>query len=165
MTDKTRGVLIVHACPRVITPHLEWAIGAELGDVTRMRWRTQPALDGSLRTEFFWDGPAGTGAKLASALLGWREIRWEVTEEQTFGLNGARWMYTPQLGIRHVVMDAHGNNMLSETDIRRLIEENDAGEQLTEALADWLGEPWDAELDAFRYASENTPVVWLHQAG
>ena len=39
------------------------------------------------------------------------------------------------------------------------------GISLTEALAELLGEPWDAELEVFRYAGEDAPVRWLHRVG
>ena len=34
-----------------------------------------------------------------------------------------------------------------------------------EVLAELLGEPWDAELEVFRYAGEDAPVRWLHRVG
>jgi len=29
--------------------------------------------------------------------------------------------------------------------------------------ADYLGKPWDDELETFRYAGDGAPVRWLHQ--
>jgi hypothetical protein len=42
-------------------------------------WEAQPVLKGSQRTEFFWDCPPGTGARLASGLRGCEHLRYEVT--------------------------------------------------------------------------------------
>lgn len=63
-------------------------------------------------------GTPGTGAQLASALRGWAHLRYEVTEEPSQGVDGARWSHTPELGIFHAVTDVHGNIMVSEDRIR-----------------------------------------------
>jgi hypothetical protein len=38
-----------------------------------------------------------------------------------------------------------------------------SGAPLETEIAGLLGSDWDAELEPFRYAGENTPVRWLHQ--
>lgn len=161
-----RGVLYVHSAPKALCPHVEWAAGRALGDGVSFDWSEQPALRGSLRTEHYWEGPAGTGAAIASALRGWEHLRYEVTEDPGFGVDGGRWMHTPDLGIFHAQIDAAGNIVVSEDRIRSAME--NAGVDalvLHRELRLALGSAWDDELDVFRYASDHAPVVWLHKVG
>ena len=67
----TRGVLFVHSAPRALCPHIEWAAGGVLGVRVSMDWTDQPAAPGLFRAEVSWQGPAGTGPRLTSALRGW----------------------------------------------------------------------------------------------
>ena len=66
-----QGVLFVHSSPRALCPHVEWAAGRALGTAVNFDWSEQPVYRGFMRAEFTWEGEAGTGAKLASALRGW----------------------------------------------------------------------------------------------
>src|SRR5436190_479700 len=95
-SEEEPGVLSRGAA--ALRPHVEWAAGAVLGVRLHLDWTGQPAEPGSLRTELSWQGPAGTGARLASALRGWDRLRYEVTEEPSAGADGARWSHTPALG-------------------------------------------------------------------
>jgi len=52
-----------------------------------------------MRAETSWVGQVGTGARLTSALRGWANLRYEVTEEASPGNDGGRWSHTPDLGI------------------------------------------------------------------
>ncbi|MFB9376263.1 DUF3145 domain-containing protein [Kineococcus gynurae] len=165
----TRGVLFVHAAPRALCPHVEWAVGALLGVRASFDWTGQPVAPGCLRTEYSWQAPQGTGARLASALRGWNHLRYEVTEEPSSGVDGGRWSHTPALGIFHTTVDVHGNAMVNEERVRGALELLQApGADVAaarRALSLALGEAWDCELEAFRHAGEDTPVRWLHQVG
>src|SRR5690625_1410979 len=78
----TRGVVYVHSSPRALCPHVVWAVGNALpGKQMKVQWTPQPAAPSMNRTEISWVGPAGTGARLASSLRGWNQLRYEVTEE------------------------------------------------------------------------------------
>ncbi|MDR0944627.1 MAG: DUF3145 domain-containing protein [Bifidobacteriaceae bacterium] len=161
----TRGVLFIHSAPRALAPHVEWAAGGVLDTRVSCDWTDQPAAPGCLRTELSWQGPQGTGARLASALRGWAHLRYEVTEEPSQGCDGGRWSHTPELGIFHAVIDVHGNNLIPEDRIRDAL---DAGGDLTQMrrkLDLALGQAWDDELEPFRYAGAGAPVRWLHQVG
>ncbi|MBK6872270.1 MAG: DUF3145 domain-containing protein [Kineosporiaceae bacterium] len=160
----TRGVLFVHSAPRALCPHIEWAAGGVLGVRLSLDWIVQPAASGMLRTELSWQASPGTGAKLTSALRGWAHLRYEVTEEPSSGVDGARWSHTPELGIFHAVTDAHGNVLVPEDRIRCAMSAEDSTGMLAELdLA--LGRAWDDELEPFRYAGEGAPVRWLHRVG
>ena len=160
----TRGVLFIHSAPRALCPHIEWAAGGVLGARLSLEWIPQPAAAGMLRTELSWQHAPGTGAKLTSALRGWAHLRYEVTEEPSPGVDGARWSHTPELGIFHAVTDVHGNVLVPEDRVRSALASDDLVTILSELdLA--LGRAWDEELEPFRYAGEGATVRWLHRVG
>lgn len=163
--DMTQGILFVHSAPRALCPHIEWAAGGAIGAQAAFDWSPQPAAPGTFRAEICWRAPAGSGARIASALRGWEGVRYEVTEEPSPGADGGRWSHTPRLGIYHAVTDVHGNIMVSE-DIIRSVMERAAGnpEKLESLMQRALGEAWDNELEAFRYAGDGAPVRWLTTA-
>ena len=135
----TRGVLFVHSAPRALCPHVEWAAGNTLGVRVSMDWTVQPAGPGFYRAELSWQGPQGTGARLASALRGWAHLRYEVTEEATHGADGARWSHMPELGIFHAATDVHGNIVVPEDRIRAALEHaGDAARLRAELGPDFL---------------------------
>jgi hypothetical protein len=160
----TRGVLFVHSAPRALCPHVEWATGNVLGIRVTFDWTVQPAAPGLYRAEFSWQGGQGTGAKLASALRGWEHLRYEVTEEPSFGVDGSRWSHTPDLGIYHATIDVHGNMVVSEDRIRAALDGSDL-RSVQDAFDLALGTAWDDELEPFRYAGAGAPVRWLHRVG
>ena len=161
-----RGVVYVHSAPRALCPHVEWAAGRALGRAVNFDWRAQPVLPGAQRTEYYWEGPRGTGAELASALRGWEHLRYEVTEDAGLGTDGGRWMHTPDLGIFFAQPDTAGNTAVPEDRVRAAMESagSDAFE-LHRQLRVALGQAWDEELEPFRYAGEDSPVIWLHKVG
>jgi len=161
----TRGVLYVHSAHTALCPHVEWAVAAALGARTKLEWTVQPAAPALWRAELSWQGEPGTAAKLASGLRGWRQLRFEVTEEPSPGYEGARFSYTPSLGIFHAVIGVHGDILVSEDRLRAAVHRaaTDSDCDLEDELALLLGRPWDDELEPFRYAGEGAPVRWLHQ--
>ena len=161
-----RGVLFVHSAPRALCSHIEWAAGGVVGHQLSFAWRPQPVLPGAQRAVLAWEGPRGTGARLASALRGWEHLRYEVTEEAGDGTDGSRWMHTPGLGIFHSQIDSAGGMVISEDRIRSAMESAGANAfDLHRELRLVLGQSWDDELEVFRVAHEDAPVVWLHRAG
>jgi hypothetical protein len=164
MSVMTSGVLSVHCVPAGLSPHVEWAVSRVLGTNHSVTWLSQPLMEGTLRTEVCWSGLAGTGARLVSALRGWRELRFDVTEAATPTTDGARWSHTPTLGIFHGATDSAGNIVVSENRLRAILDfvGSDA-ELLHEGVRRALGEPWDAELDAFRGAHDEHPIRLLYR--
>lgn len=166
LSTLARGVLYVHSSPRALCPHLEWSAGRALRRPVSFAWQEQPVLPGSLRTEFFWEGERGTAARIASALLGWDHLRFEVTEDAGLGTDGGRWVHTPSLGIFHAQTDTAGNVVVPEDRIRYAMElAGTSGKDLQHELRLALGQAWDDELEPFRYASDDAPVTWLHKVG
>ncbi|WP_029149878.1 DUF3145 family protein [Microbacterium indicum] len=166
-TPSARGVVFIHSAPKALCPHLEWAVGRSIGRAVNFDWQNQPALPGARRAEFSWDGPAGTGAAIATAIRGWEHLRFEVTEDPTPGSTGGRWMHTPDLGIHFSQIDAAGSIVVGEERVRAAIALADPFEMRRE-LDVALGTAWDDELEIFRTAGDAiaSPVVWLqHRAG
>ena len=164
--SNARGVLFVHSSPRALSPHVEWAAGSALGRAVNFTWSEQPALKGSLRAEFYWEGAAGTGAQIASALRGWEHLRYEVTEDPSAGSDGGRWMHTPDLGVFYAQTDSVGNTVVPEDRVRYAMEIAGSNAlELHRELRLALGQAWDDELEAFRHAGEGNSVVWLHKVG
>jgi len=160
----TRGVLFIHSAPSALCPHVEWAAGGVLGVRVNLSWIPQPAAIGSYRTELSWQGEPGTAARLASSLRGWSHLRFETTEEPSSGAEGARFSYTPALGIFHAVMGLHGDTLIPEDRLRAAVLKADRGETTMAIEIDrLLGKPWDDELESFRHAGDGAPVRWLHQ--
>ena len=164
MTATTRGVLFVHSAPSALCPHIEWAVGGVLGVPITLAWTPQPAAQGTYRTELPWQGAVGTAATVASALRGWNHLRFEITEEPTAGSEGARYSYTPDLGVFHAVTGLHGDLMIPEDRLKAAVVKAALGETTLETAIDrLLGRAWDDELETFRHAGDGAPVRWLHQ--
>ncbi|WP_029069186.1 DUF3145 domain-containing protein [Jonesia quinghaiensis] len=161
----TRGVFFVHSAPKAMCPHVEWAVSNVLGVRVHCEWTPQPAARGLMRTELSWQGMQGTGAKMVSALRGWDQLRFEVTEDPSAGADGSRWSHTPSLGVFHAHADVHGNLVVPETRIRAAMEHAYDSHRMRRELDLALGSAWDAELEPFRYAGDGAPVRWLHQVG
>ena len=160
----TRGVVYVHSTPSALCPHVEWALAGVLGMRVTLDWTAQPAEPGLWRAELSWQGEAGMSAQLASCLRGWAQLRYEVTEEPSPGNEGARYSCTPELGLFHAITGVHGDLLVPEDRIRAvLIDAASSGTSVEDALGKLLGQPWDDELETFRWAGEGAPVRWLHQ--
>jgi hypothetical protein len=165
VTTVARGVLYVHSSPRALCPHVEWAAGHAIGRPVNFAWTDQPVLRGSQRTDFYWEGAPGTGAAIASKLRGWEHLRFEVTEDPRDGVDGSRWLHTPDLGIFHAQTDAAGNVVIPEDRIRAAMDA--AGTSIIELHRELrlaLGQAWDDELEPFRHAIGSSSVTWLHRS-
>nr|WP_240770161.1 DUF3145 domain-containing protein [Nocardioides sp. GY 10127] len=157
-------MLFVHSAPSALCPHLEWAVGGVLGAPVSLDWTPQPAQQGTFRAELSWTGHLGTAAAVVSGLKGWDKLRFEITEEPTPSSEGARYSYTPELGVFHAVTGLHGDILIPEDRLRAAVVKAAMGETTVELEVDkLLGKPWDDELETFRHAGEGAPVRWLHQ--
>ena len=106
----------------------------------------------------------GSAAAVASALRGWNHLRFEITEEPTASSEGARYSYTPELGVFHAVTGLHGDIMIPEDRLKAAVVKAALGDTtLLVEIDKLLGKPWDDELETFRHAGDGAPVRWLHQ--
>lgn len=162
----TRGVVYIHSTPTALCPHIAWALEAVLGQRVRLDWTIQPAGARLVRTELSWTGEPGTGARVASALRGWDNVRYEITEDPSPGVDGSRWSATPSLGIHHAGTSANGDAVVTENLLRETVAAHRGdGPALAAAIERLLGAAWDRELEPFRYAGDGAPVRWLHKVG
>lgn len=160
----TRGVLYIHAAPSALCPHVEWAIAGVLGTSVNLDWTPQPVASGMWRAELSWQAAPGTGSQLASGLRGWQLLRYEVTEEPSPGVEGARYSSTPDLGLFYAVIGVHGDILVPEDRLRAALDAAARGEgALSDQIDRLLGSAWDLELEPFRHAGDGAPVRWLHQ--
>ena len=160
----TRGILYVHSAPSALCPHIEWAVGGVLGVAVSLDWTPQSAQAGTYRAELSWSGSAGSAAAVASALRGWNQLRFEITEEPTSSSEGARYSYTPELGVFHAVTGLHGDIMIPEDRLKAAVVKAALGDTtVLNEIDKLLGKPWDDELETFRHAGDGAPVRWLHQ--
>jgi len=167
MTEqKTRGVVYIHAAPNAVSPHIEWAVGRAIGMAVNFDWHAQPLIRDAVRTEFTWVGPHGAGSLIASSLIGWQDIRFEVTEDSDTGGAGERWIYTPALGAFHVHVDEVGNYLVTENRVRALLDQSNMDARaIRDELDRALGGPWDRELETFRGVADEAAVTWLDSVG
>lgn len=160
----TRGVVFIHSCPRAVSPHVDWALAAVFGRTVDIDWAAQPIAPGSVRAELVWGGPQGTGARIASALHPFRQLRHEVTEDPSPGREGERFSATPSLGLFRATIGLHGDVMVPEDRLRAAVAHATVtGESLADEIARLIGTPWDDELEAYRCAHEGSTVRVLHQ--
>ena len=162
----TRGVVFIHATPKALCAHIQWALESVLLSRVSLDWRDQPAGPGMMRADLSWTGAPGTGAAIATVLKSFSGIRYEITEDASAGVDGSRWSYTPTLGILHARTSANGDIVLSEDRLREIIAlAQGSAEAMTDMIEECLGADHDAELDIFRHAGEGAPVRWLHKVG
>jgi hypothetical protein len=159
----TRGVFYVHSAPSALCPHLEWAAGGVLGAAVSLEWTPQPAQTGTYRAELGFTAEPGAAAAIASTLRGWNHLRFEVTEDPTATSEGARFSYTPALGVFHAVTGLHGDILIPEDRLKAAVVKAALGDTtLLNEIDKLLGKTWDDELETFRHAGEGAPVRWLH---
>lgn len=162
----TRGVVFIHSAPTSLCPHITWSLESLFDQPLHLDWLPQPAGPRLQRAEVAWTGPAGTGVRVATALRSWKQVRYEVTEDPSPGVDGSRWSHTPSLGIHHTWTAAAGDAVVNEDRLRAALSEH-LGDPLglQAALEELLGTAWDRELEVFRYAGDGAPVRWLHKVG
>jgi len=160
----TSGVVYVHACPRAMSPHLEWALAAVFGEPVRVPWSPQVIIPTAVRTQLSWTGPMGTAARITSALLPFTHVRFEVTEDAAPGRLGERFSFTPALGLFRADIGPHGDVLIPEDRLRVAIAQSGISElTLAQEISRLLGQPWDEELESFRCAHEDATVRVLEQ--
>jgi len=167
--DATTGVVYIHASPAAVCPHVEWALSSTLEPQGRrhstraarpiLSWTPQPAMPGQLRAVTNWVGPVGTGGRLAHALRSWPVLRFEVTEDPSYGVDGQRFSHTPQLGLWSGSMSANGDIVVGEMRLRALMA--DGADALFAELDSVLGTAWDEALEPYRDGGAGAEVSWL----
>ncbi|WP_051039386.1 DUF3145 family protein [Tropheryma whipplei] len=146
------GYVFIHSAPRFLCTHLSWAVSSVLSKRVDLAWTCQPFLAGTYRSVYRWvsDKP-GTGAALAAVLRSWDNIRFEVTENCTADNDGARWLYTPELGIHYAQTDSAGNIVLTENRLQDILTWCEGNfSSVRREINFCLGNAWDEQLEPYR---------------
>ena len=162
MNNRATGVLVVHSAPRALSSHVEWAVNAIVGVPLRYRWKQSPLVEDAVRVDVYWDAPIGSAATIASTLRGWKELRFEITEDAGPGALGVRIAHTPALGLSSVSIDAGGNIVVTEHQIESILQS--AGGDLTTVRDGFdraLSGAWERDLEPFRAARYDSSVRLL----
>lgn len=157
----TQGMVYIHSAPRALLPHVEWALGRLLGGPIGLDWQPQNQAPGQFRAETNFNADPVFGALASSELLGWGSLRFEIIQDAANEADGWRWAFTPSLGLFQGQLDSLGNLLVNEHRVHSIF---DSATDLIEAkqlMAKALGEPWDVELEPFRFAHDEASVVWL----
>jgi hypothetical protein len=152
------GVLFLHGVPRAMASHVEWGLARAFGMAVRVEWSDQPVAPGQVRAEIVWQGDPGTAARIASALLAFERLRFEVTEDARGGREGERFAATPALGLFRAQIGAHGDVLVPEDRLRAALRRADPALEISRLI----GTPWDEELEPFRCAQDGSSVRLLH---
>jgi hypothetical protein len=148
MHEKTvAGLVVIHSAPSALRQHIEWGLNSLLGLPQNIFWRDQPLAAGTLRTSLEFRAPAGTAAKIATALKNWHYVRFEVSE---LGIGGGElFRCTPELGIHRAQVDEVGTILVSEVVIQKSLENFDEVD-IRDALERSIGKEWDEALEPYR---------------
>ena len=152
---QAHGYLYIHSAPRVMVKNIEWSLEEALGKPCNLKWSLQPLNPGGLRCELTWSGPFGTGSRLASALRGWHYLIFELHEVATQGGEGVMYMHTPELGLFHSAVGPHGDLLINENQIKRVVEENSNSVSVIKEIENLVGKSWDVAIEPFRIGREN----------
>lgn len=164
--EPTQGLLVVHSAPIALRPHIEWSVNGVLGAPAKWRWKPVVGSDSLAKVSLAWDGAAGTAARIATALGGWTDLRFEVDEEGTRRRASRIFMHTPSLGIFTAERDDAGSILVSEMVIHAILDNARQNSwDIREALERALGKPWDTELELFRQHKDTENVSWLNAVG
>ena len=155
-----QGMVFIHTAQRALLPHLEWNVGRLLGGPISPIWT--PTRSGQFRTEFLWQGDSRCGADITAELMGWKSLRFEVSQEPSGGNEGYRWAYTPKLGLFQGQIDSAGNVVVNEFRVRAVLESVSTNAiDLQREMRTLIGLPWDDELEIYREHGADAPVIWL----
>ena len=145
----SEGLVLIHRAPVALLNHVEWTISGITGNPTKISWSKKDSSDSIFRGSFAIDGTLNDCATLASAFMNLKQLSFEVIHQSA--LSGARWSFTPSLGMFHCATDEAGNLVVGENQLRASIEK--AGSNILRLQAELrrlLGQAWDDELEPYR---------------
>ena len=145
----SEGLVLIHRAPSALLTHVEWTISGITGNPTKINWIKDESPDSVFRGSVALDCGLNDGATLASAFMNLKQLSFEVIHQSA--LAGARWSFTPSLGMFHCATDEAGNLVVGENQLRASIEK--AGSNILKLQAELrklLGQAWDDELEPYR---------------
>lgn len=160
----TQGTVHIHSSPTHLVADVERELSRALGQSVACSWSDQRLRRSCSRALVDWVAPIGSGPVIVSALQNLEELLFEVTEEQSRGLDGARWMYTPSCGVFYAPTDSAGNLVIAENRLNWILDSAKDYNEICLEIRSILGQPWDEELEPYR-GSAPTPSVRLFRVG
>ena len=145
----SEGLVLIHRAPSSLLTHVEWTISGISGNPSKINWIKGESSDSIFRGSVLVDFDLKDGATLASAFMNLKQLSFEVIHQSA--LSGARWSFTPSLGMFHCATDEAGNLVVGENQLRASIEK--AGSNILKLHAELrklLGQGWDDELEPYR---------------
>lgn len=163
-TLSATGRLHVLACPVALCPHVEFAVAGVLGVRVDLRWSPQPAAAAAVCAALDFQGPPGTGARLAARLREVPGLHLQVEEDASPGADAERYSWVPALGLHRAQLSAAGEVALPEGVLRGLLGRA-RGAELTRGLERLLGQPWEEVLEPLRAGGEAVTVTAWRRTG
>jgi hypothetical protein len=147
----SKGLVFIHQAPSALLSHVEWTISGVCESPISMSWHGLPAPRQGYRTLASWEGPEGSGAVLATSFMSLKQLTFEVIQQDSISESGYRWSYTPTLGMFSSATDAAGNILVSENQLRSIVDTcGSNGLKLQAELRKVLGQAFDDELESYR---------------
>ena len=116
----SEGLVLMHRAPSALLTHVEWTISGITGNPTKINWIKEDSSDSSFRGSVAIDCSLNDCATLASAFMNLKQLSFEVIHQSAH--SGARWSFTPNLGMFHCTTDEAGNLVVGENQIRTSVE-------------------------------------------
>jgi hypothetical protein len=147
----SKGLVFIHQAPSALLTHVEWTISGVSGNPTSINWLPLPAPWQGSRGFANWEGPAGSGAVLATSFMNLKQLTFEVIQQDSLDSSGYRWSFTPALGMFSSATDEAGNVLVNENQLRFIVEScGSNGLKLQAELRKVLGQAFDDELESYR---------------
>jgi hypothetical protein len=147
----SKGLVFIHQAPSALLAHIEWTISGVCQAPTIISWQVLPAPKQGYRALVHWEGPVGSGTVLATSFMNLKQLCFEVIEQDSPDVAGYRWSYTPTLGMFSSATDEAGNILVSENQLRFIIDScGSNGLKLQAELRKVLGQAFDDELESYR---------------
>jgi hypothetical protein len=141
--------VLIHLAPSALRSHVEWTISGVAGKPTKLTWIADQSNSTHFRSFATFACSQESAATLASAFMNLKQLTFEVIFHQAH--SGARWSFTPSLGMFSCATDEVGNLVVNENQIRSSMEKAGANPlKLQAELRRLLGQAWDDELEPFR---------------
>lgn len=147
----SEGLVFLHLAPSALLTHVEWTISGISGNPTKINWVQNDSSTPSFRGMCSFSAPADSAETLASAFMNLKQLTFEIIRHPGPDCSGARWSFTPGLGMFHCQTDEVGNLVVNENQLRVAMER--AGSNALKLQAEirrLLGQAWDDELEPFR---------------
>jgi hypothetical protein len=145
----SEGLVLIHRAPSALLTHVEWTISGITGNPTKINWTKEDSTGSIFHGSVAIDCTLNGCATLASAFMNLKQLSFEVIHQSE--LSGARWSFTPSLGMFHCATDEAGNLVVGENQLRSSMEK--AGSNILKLQAELrklLGQSWDDELEPYR---------------